>query len=235
MYLNCVLADIHKESQPPKALNAEHLYKLNEAIFNLPEEDLIDTKMANRLFQVVQKVRTAYFDRKICDSDHNFFYDYVALLGTMHNQHYFTNKQTEKMLSWLTEALACDGIGPSNNGGGKNADRFKSLQEENKILKEEYAKLLEVQEAVKVIQNYESFVPPEAKAKAGAKKKSKKSAGEHAAARSERMEPEAEAVEGTTDGQKKSKKKNKSRTKNAGGAGAKKWKAKDVVAEADVD
>lgn len=235
MYLNCVLADIHKESQPPKALNAEHLYKLNEAIFNLPEEDLIDTKMANRLFQVVQKVRTAYFDRKICDSDHNFFYDYIALLGTMHNQHYFTNKQTEKMLSWLTEALACDGIGPSNDGGGKNADRFKSLQEENKILKEEYAKLLEVQEAVRVIQNYESFVPPEAKAKAGAKKKSKKSGGEHAAVRSERMELEAEAVEGTTDGQKKLKKKNKSRTKNAGGAGAKKWKAKDVVAEADVD
>lgn len=242
MYLNSVLLDIQRESQLPNALNAEHLYKVNEAIFNLPEEDDIDTKMANRLFQVMQKVRTSYFDRKICDNDHNFFYDYIALLGTMQNQHFFTNRQTEKMLSWLAEALAGGGIGPSNDSAGsKSAVRYKSLEEENRCLREEYEKLLEVQDAVRVIQTFEPFnSTPESKAKAGSRKKSRKGGGDaqlQSGVRSVHVGPNSDAPESVTgEGQKKKKKKGRSAVKNSGeGGGGKKWKAKDVARETEME
>merc|ERR1712151_480868 len=104
-YLNTVLADIKKESAPPNKLHAEHLFKLNEAIFNLPEEDTVETGMALKLFQTVDKIRKAYNENKFDNTDSNFFYDYLALLGTMQNQHFFSQKQTEKMLAWIKEIV----------------------------------------------------------------------------------------------------------------------------------
>jgi len=132
MYLENVLADIKKETVPPKLLNAEHLYKLNEAIFNLPEEDRVDTKQVSKLFAAVEKVRQAYNGSKIDNTDSNFFYDYVALLGTMQNQHFFTSKQTEKMLEWIKEAVdeSSAGAAPSN-AEKKAAATIKKLEEEN--------------------------------------------------------------------------------------------------------
>merc|ERR1719316_1714237 len=99
-YLNTVLGDINNAG---KGLNAEHVYKLNEAVFNLPEEDTVDSRLASKLFTAVGKIRTAYNTGKMDDRDSNFFYDYVALLGTMQNQHFFSPKQTDSMIEWITE------------------------------------------------------------------------------------------------------------------------------------
>mmetsp|Transcript_12518 Transcript_12518/g.18132 ORF Transcript_12518/g.18132 Transcript_12518/m.18132 type:complete len:86 (-) Transcript_12518:106-363(-) len=65
MYLQGVISDIRKESAPPNILHAEHLYKLNEAVFNLPEEDQLDTRTVTKLFQTVEKIRNAFSRRHV--------------------------------------------------------------------------------------------------------------------------------------------------------------------------
>ena len=81
--------------------------RLNEAIFNLPEEDNLDEDTTGLLFKApcfmrprdlyvkaVQKIKKAYSAGRRgsflgpetglrCDKDPNFYYDYVALLSTM--------------------------------------------------------------------------------------------------------------------------------------------------------
>eukprot|EP00928_Gymnodinium_smaydae_P054505 TRINITY_DN3825_c0_g3_i1.p2 TRINITY_DN3825_c0_g3~~TRINITY_DN3825_c0_g3_i1.p2 ORF type:complete len:338 (-),score=128.58 TRINITY_DN3825_c0_g3_i1:168-1181(-) len=104
-YLEQVLKEINRESSPPKALHAEHLFKLNEAVFNLNEDETVDSKTASRLFQVVGTITTAYQQGKFDNTDSNFFYDYLALLGTMQNQHFFSCKQTDKLLAWMRDVL----------------------------------------------------------------------------------------------------------------------------------
>eukprot|EP00933_Yihiella_yeosuensis_P020738 TRINITY_DN1656_c0_g1_i2.p1 TRINITY_DN1656_c0_g1~~TRINITY_DN1656_c0_g1_i2.p1 ORF type:complete len:321 (-),score=150.49 TRINITY_DN1656_c0_g1_i2:56-1018(-) len=104
-YLEQALADIRKESTPPKTMRAENLFKLNEAVFNLTEEDVVDKALALKLFQGVEKIHLAYTAGKYDNTDSNFFYDYLALLGTMQNQHFFTEKQTEKLLSWIKHVV----------------------------------------------------------------------------------------------------------------------------------
>mmetsp|Transcript_50322 Transcript_50322/g.109273 ORF Transcript_50322/g.109273 Transcript_50322/m.109273 type:complete len:286 (+) Transcript_50322:94-951(+) len=138
MYLANVLTDIREESAPPRSLSAEHLFKLNEAVFNLPEEDKIDKKLATQLFQTVKKIRTAYNEGKYNNADSNFFYDYLALLGTMQNQHFFSTQQTDSMLSWIMEVVGESGMGTASAQPGAPK---KDLQAENTQLKKQVAKL----------------------------------------------------------------------------------------------
>mmetsp|Transcript_98439 Transcript_98439/g.211003 ORF Transcript_98439/g.211003 Transcript_98439/m.211003 type:complete len:221 (+) Transcript_98439:97-759(+) len=136
MYLAQVLTDIKKESSPPKTLHAEHLFKLNEAVFNLPEEDTVDTKMAVQLFKTVEKIKTAYNTGKYDNADSNFFYDYLALLGTMQNQHFFSQKQTEHMLNWIKEVVD---EGQEKGGSSTKALEAKVKELEKKLSKYEAA------------------------------------------------------------------------------------------------
>lgn len=224
MYLNSVLLDIQKESAPPKAPNAEHLYKMNEAVFNLPEEDVIDQKMSNKLFQAVTKIRKAYNSGKVRDTDNNFFYDYVALLGTLQNQHFFSGDQTDQMLSWVKEAID-DGSSaappPAKEKGPSKAEEKKltKLQEDNKKLKEELEKMRSVSKAVEVLKSFKLETPAEPKAKAKSKAKAK--------AKSNSKDDEEEAKD---DAPKEKKEKAKSKAK----AKAKpKWTPKESKAEGE--
>merc|ERR1719362_2284818 len=54
----------------------------------------------------MQKSRKAYINWQYDQSDPNLSYDYVALLSTMQNQHFFTQNQNKMLLSWLLEAVA---------------------------------------------------------------------------------------------------------------------------------
>eukprot|EP00442_Polarella_glacialis_P029011 CAMPEP_0115121834 /NCGR_PEP_ID=MMETSP0227-20121206/46468_1 /TAXON_ID=89957 /ORGANISM="Polarella glacialis, Strain CCMP 1383" /LENGTH=229 /DNA_ID=CAMNT_0002523661 /DNA_START=72 /DNA_END=757 /DNA_ORIENTATION=- len=146
MYLSQVLTDIRKESAPPKTLRAEHLFKLNEAVFNLSEEDAVDAPLAVKLFQAVEKIQISYNTGKYDNTDSNFFYDYLALLGTMQNQHFFTQKQTEKMLSWIKEVV--DGSELTEESGGKSG---KSLEVENEKLRKRLAKYEDLPTAIRGI------------------------------------------------------------------------------------
>merc|ERR1711948_252137 len=128
MYLTQVLSDIKKESAPPKTIHAEHLFKLNEAVFNLPEEDTVDKNMAAKLFATVEKIRSAHNTGKYDNSDSNFFYDYLALLGTMQNQHFFNQKQTEQMLDWIKEVV--DDFRGASSSKDKGKDKGKNRQKE---------------------------------------------------------------------------------------------------------
>jgi len=229
MYLQTVINSIQKESAPPKTLNAEHLYKLNEAIFNLPEEDHIDAKMSGKLFQTLQKIRNAYNAGKICDTDQNFFYDYIALLGTMQNQHFFSAKQTEQMLGWVSEAIG----GPVQETAPPtttkaDTKKLKNLEEENKSLKEEYEKMKEISSAIEVIKTFKplsSASEPTAKAKSKAKAKAKPDGEKKGEAKNKEQGAAGGSSEKTRG--KESKAKAKPKAKDA----VKKWKAKETAAE----
>merc|ERR1711920_219245 len=128
------------------------------------------------------KIRTAYLAGKICDVDRNFFYDYVALLGTMQNQPFFSAQQTDKMLSWMQEAIEEPNtkrkpapVAPPAPAEPSRAEktRLQNLQEQNKRLREESEKLRVVSDA---IVEFKSFVPPSA-AEPEEKTKSKKKRG----------------------------------------------------------
>merc|ERR1719159_517964 len=101
MYVKTVLQSVGSK----RSYAAEDLYKLNEAVFNLPEEDVIDSKTTTKLYSAMTNMQKSYYSGKYDKSDPNFFYDYVALLATMQNQHFFNQKQNEQMLDWLLEAI----------------------------------------------------------------------------------------------------------------------------------
>ena len=65
-----------EESNPPKALRAEHLFKLNEAVFNLSEEDAVDGALAMKLFQAVIWVHQDISIRYII---YDIWYIYITL------------------------------------------------------------------------------------------------------------------------------------------------------------
>ena len=109
LYLQQVLNDIRKESNPPGSLRSDHLSRLNAAVFNLSGRGAVDSALALKVFQTVDKIHTAYNAEKYDNSDSAFFSNYLALLGTMQNQVFFSQKQNEKFVSWIK--LAVDGSG----------------------------------------------------------------------------------------------------------------------------
>jgi len=176
MYLNTVLQTFASEK---KKFAAEDLYKLNEAIFNLPEEDTIDKKMSAKLFSAVQNVMKAYGTGRYDKGDASFFYDYVALLATMQNQHFFSQKQNKMMLDWLLDAVRgseapAEPAKPTKAATGAVAKDVMRLEAENEELEKQIAKLRDLSGAVQVIQTFKlPAEEPMPKANAKAKGKSK--------------------------------------------------------------
>ncbi|CAE8674748.1 unnamed protein product [Polarella glacialis] len=158
MYLITVLQTIADDS---REYQAEDLYKLNEAIFNLPEEDTIDVETTEKLFKALNKLKKAVAAGK-CDSDPNFYYDYVGLLSTMQNQHFFSAKQTKTILEWLNEAIkAAPGAGASQEsakGGSKSsastAKDLARLEADNAKMLKEIEQLRELSSAIQTIQAF---------------------------------------------------------------------------------
>merc|ERR1719323_1654424 len=126
---------------------------------------------------------------KVSDNDNNFFYDYVALLGTLQNQHFFSGVQTDKMLAWVKEVIddgSSQAAAKETSKGPTKAEEKKiaKLEEDNKRLKEELEQLRSVSKAVEVLQSFKLPETLEAKVKAKGKGKGKGKAkeGEEAAA-----------------------------------------------------
>lgn len=165
MYLKTVLQTLATKKQ----LEAEDLYKLNEATFNVPEEESIDDKMASKLFAAVEKTVAAYTGGRYDKEDGNFFYDYVALLGTMQNQHFFSKKQHEMMINWLKEALGSEGEKPKGN-----SKVVARLEEEHRKLLEEMNKLKDLSNAVSTLRSIRLPDAPEGRGKKSGKGDGKK-------------------------------------------------------------
>jgi len=178
MYLNSVLQSI---SQQNKVFAAEDLYKLNEAIFNLPEEDSIDSKTSAKLFKAIEKIHKSYKNGSYDQSDPNFYYDYVALLSTMQNQHFFNGKMSNSLLEWLSEAVAPEEatVEPPQASKAVSATNkeITQLEKENAKLAAEIARMKEISSAVQTIQSFKlppsMLEKPKPKAKAKAKAKAK--------------------------------------------------------------
>merc|ERR1719265_3079633 len=114
---------------------------LNEAIFNLPEDDHVGDKTTAKLFQVMQKIEKVFSQEqydKVHDS--NFYYDYIGLLGTMQNQTFFSSKQHKTLLGFMSKASG-DGRAapeaPASRNTAKDTKDISRLESENKKLQEE--------------------------------------------------------------------------------------------------
>eukprot|EP00933_Yihiella_yeosuensis_P073032 TRINITY_DN8159_c0_g3_i2.p1 TRINITY_DN8159_c0_g3~~TRINITY_DN8159_c0_g3_i2.p1 ORF type:complete len:199 (-),score=50.83 TRINITY_DN8159_c0_g3_i2:155-751(-) len=164
MYLKTVLESI--DADKTFHVDDDHLYKLNEAIFNLPEEDEINVETTTELFKAIQKIRKAFQSGK-CGEDPNFTYDYIALLSTLQNQHFFSQKQTNTLLDWLAEAIKSSD-GEASKASGKSssssaagtAKDLARLEAENARLHKEIEQL---QELAKAVQTIQAFKPPKSK------------------------------------------------------------------------
>lgn len=186
MYLRTVLQTLTTKQR----LEAEDLYKLNEATFNVPEEESID-KIAPKIFSAVEKTVAAYGAGRYDQNDNNFYYDYIALLGTMQNQHFFSPKQNQMLLSWLKEALGAGAAEDKATTQSKAEQKaFAKLQEQNRILQEEMAKLKELGTAIQTLRTI-----PLPEATGG---KSKRSGGK-AGGKSKETKAEAPAPEASAD------------------------------------
>lgn len=162
MYLDSVLQPILSEK---RKLVAEDLYKVNEAIFNLPEEDTIDKGMSKTLYVALTKVHEAYCTGRYDKKDQNFFYDYVALLSTMQNQPFFSEKENKQMLKWLLEAVASDAPPEPAQPAAKAAlapslaKDIARLEAENAELSRQAEKMRELSDAVAFIQGFKPLLP----------------------------------------------------------------------------
>ena len=161
MYIREVLADIKKDQAAPQGLHASSLHKMNNAIFNLPEGDVVDEALADTLFQSAENIRRDYILKRYDDPDNNFYYDYLAMLGTMQNQHFFTVEQTEKMLDWMREVISvsspdavADVIARMN--GSMVPRDVVDLELEVARLNLELGKFRELESAVAVLTNFVS-------------------------------------------------------------------------------
>mmetsp|Transcript_52814 Transcript_52814/g.118744 ORF Transcript_52814/g.118744 Transcript_52814/m.118744 type:complete len:203 (-) Transcript_52814:58-666(-) len=174
MYLDKVVQSILQS----KRLSSEDLYKLNEAVFNMPDEDRVHPRTAKALVDAIRKSRDVYESK--AKKDANYYYDFVGMLGTMQNQSFFTEKQNQEILAMLNEATGSGSAStaPSSKAASKEADRLKS---ENDRLKAELAKLRKLQEAVEAFNAFELpayLQKGEKGAKKGAGKGKKKGKGE---------------------------------------------------------
>ncbi|CAK0819255.1 unnamed protein product [Prorocentrum cordatum] len=176
MALDALPSDIAK-------LVAEDLYKVNEAIFNLPEEDTIDTGMSKTLYVAVTKVHESYCAGRYDKKDQNFFYDYVALLSTMQNQPFFSEKENKQMLKWLLEAVASDSPPEPAQPAAKAAPApslakdIARLEAENAELSRQAEKMRELSDAVVFIQGFKPVLL-EAREPAGGGGEGEAAAGE---------------------------------------------------------
>eukprot|EP00397_Hematodinium_sp_SG-2012_P030671 GEMP01032506.1.p1 GENE.GEMP01032506.1~~GEMP01032506.1.p1 ORF type:complete len:214 (+),score=77.40 GEMP01032506.1:131-772(+) len=98
MYLKTVCDQITKS----KALTGEDLYKLNEAVFNLSDDEHVDSAFADTIFSCARKCMARY-DRGKGDVDDNYVYDLRGLLGTLQNQYFMSKKQNMQLVKWLQE------------------------------------------------------------------------------------------------------------------------------------
>jgi hypothetical protein len=180
-YVERVLIDIKaesgldekKSSGSSKSVHAEHLFKLNEAVFNLNEEDTIEKGQAAKMFQTIELIRNSYKSGRFDNTDSNFYYDYLAMLATMQNQHFFTQNQTEKMHVWIRELMDDSRFTSSTPASGSNEPSLKDLKAENASLKKRLAKF-EVSESSSGGKANKADASPQGKGGKAAQKKGKR-------------------------------------------------------------
>merc|ERR1712046_253583 len=104
-----------------------------------------------------EKVMKAYTTGRYDLSDSDFFYDYVALLGTLQNQYFFDEKQNKMLLKWLGDAIGADNQPPPPAPvvvtSKADLAKLASLQDENAKLHAELAKLQEASDAVMMLKS----------------------------------------------------------------------------------
>lgn len=93
-----------------KKMDARDLFALNEVIFNLPKEETVDETTAAKLFSLLTRIAEPRLAGDYDEHDASAFCDYVSLLGTMQNQHFFNLQQIRQLHLWLMQALKPVGV-----------------------------------------------------------------------------------------------------------------------------
>eukprot|EP00435_Cladocopium_sp_Y103_P011837 s1936_g3.t1 len=136
-----------------KQLAGEDLWRLNEAIFNVPEDDVIKHQLSSRLFQLVTRIRKEYQAGHFYATDQG---DYLALLGTLQNQP-FSARQSATLRYWIAEALGAgkDDFGAQDRPSRANLKKLQQLEETNQVLAEELQKLKKLEKAVRIFASFQ--------------------------------------------------------------------------------
>lgn len=138
-------------------LAAEDLWRLNEAIFNVPEDDAMNSQLSNRLFQLVTRIRKEYQAGKFYATDQG---DYLALLGTLQNQSCFGARQSAMLRQWICEALSA-GRDEGRREASERAShtmlkKLQQLEEANQVLTKEVQKLKALEKAVQTFLTFQA-------------------------------------------------------------------------------
>ncbi|CAJ1409993.1 unnamed protein product [Effrenium voratum] len=168
-------------------LTGEHLWRLNEAVFNVEEDALMP--LSRRIFQLALRVRKDYQAGRFYKADRG---EYLALLGTLQNQRCLTGRQGATLRAALAEALGAEAQEAPKAG---NSEAKRRLQEQSKALAAQLAELKRLKGAVETFLTWQG-PEPKAAAKAKAKEMAKKEKGKE-------KEPEAsqpKAVKAGTSG-----------------------------------
>ena len=116
-------------------LDGQTIYKLNELLFEWEGDDgegKIPTKLAEKIFSTTVAIRQAYIDlhqkavrEKSDDELRNgkFFYDYLALLGTMCNQYCWTNSHRCQLLNFMREVALDIPVEEGGSNGKRRTHR----------------------------------------------------------------------------------------------------------------
>lgn len=136
-----------------KQLAGEDLWRLNEAIFNVPEDDVIKHQLSSRLFQLVTRIRKEYQAGHFYARDQG---DYLALLGTLQNQP-FSARQSATLRQWIAEALGAgkDDFGAQDRPARADLKKLQRLTETNQVLAEELQKLKKLEKAVRIFASFQ--------------------------------------------------------------------------------
>ncbi|CAJ1418885.1 unnamed protein product [Effrenium voratum] len=156
-------------------LTGEHLWRLNEAVFNVEEDALMP--LSRRIFQLALRVRKDYQAGRFYKADRG---EYLALLGTLQNQRCLTGRQGATLRAALAEALGAEAQEAPKAG---NSEAKRRLQEQSKALAAQLAELKRLKGAVETFLTWQG-PEPKAAAKAKAKEMAKKEKGKE-------KEPEA--------------------------------------------
>eukprot|EP00930_Biecheleria_cincta_P086316 TRINITY_DN75628_c0_g1_i1.p1 TRINITY_DN75628_c0_g1~~TRINITY_DN75628_c0_g1_i1.p1 ORF type:complete len:1054 (-),score=261.82 TRINITY_DN75628_c0_g1_i1:63-3224(-) len=152
-----VLLDL--EEQGAERLGASQLSRLNDAVFNLVEEEEASSGIALRLFQLTRSLRELHGAGRLGQAER----EYVALLGTLQNQFFFTAEQSDSLRSWICEALARDSsrrageeANAARSDGADRAEKaqLRRLRERQEALRSELETLYALQEAVSAFVNF---------------------------------------------------------------------------------
>ncbi|OLP93061.1 Ubiquitin fusion degradation protein 1-like [Symbiodinium microadriaticum] len=161
------IEEVVKELESRRQFAGDHLWRLNTAIFNCADENEVTSQLAGRIYQVVMQMRKEYQSGQFYATDQG---NYLALLGTLQNQDYFSTRQATAFRGWIAEALGAgreggregsaqtskDKESGTNGLSRSEAQRLRKLEASREALAAELRQLRSLRSAVETFTSFDA-------------------------------------------------------------------------------